>query len=128
MIWTIPIARYHNSSRSGKVEVIHPEYKLKEKVSYIDLPKRFIAGTVIFGDTEECAENVRATLAGQGNKRSVTTNRFGDFEFEGLEANQEFSVTLEHPGCAPQTLKAQTKVDYYLGEIFLQRSSKKPKK
>ena len=34
----------------------------KEKVRYIGLPKRFIAGSVVFGDTDECAEGVKVTL------------------------------------------------------------------
>ena len=107
--------------KAGKVETLLPEYKMGQKVRYIGLQKTFIAGTVVFGDTEECAENVHATLMGQGDKRTVMTNRFGDFEFEGLEANQEFSVALEHPGYAPQTLQVQTKMDHYMGEIFLKK-------
>ena len=110
---------------SGKVEVIHPEYKLKERVSYIGLPKRFIAGTVVFGDKDECAGNVRVTLAGQGDKQTMATNNFGDFEFEGLEADQEFSVKIEHPGYTRQSFKVQTKVDVYLGEILLKRKAQK---
>jgi hypothetical protein len=107
---------------SGKVEVIHPEYKLKEKVGYIGLPKRFIAGTVAFEDKNECAGNVLVTVAGQQDRQTMTTNNFGDFEFEGLEADQEFSVKIEHPGYTPQSFKVQTKTDVYLGEVFLSRS------
>jgi Fe-S-cluster-containing dehydrogenase component len=109
---------------SGKAEVIHPEYGLKEKVSYVGLPKRFIAATVIFGDKDECAGNVNITLTGQGGKQTSATNNFGDFEFEGLEADQQFSVKVEHPGYTPQSFKVQTKADVYLGEIFLKRSRK----
>lgn len=104
---------------SGQVEVIHPEYALKETVGYIGLPKRFIAGTVVFGDKDECAGNVTVTLAGQGEEYNITTNTFGDFEFEGLEADKEFSVTIEHQAYAPIVLKVQTKRDIYLGDIIL---------
>ena len=41
---------------SGKTEVMHPEFGLKEKVTYIKLPKKFVAGTVIYGDMEEVAK------------------------------------------------------------------------
>jgi hypothetical protein len=54
----------------------------------------------------------------------MATNRFGDFEFEGLEADQEFSVKIEHPGYSPQSFKVRTKADVYLGETFLERSGK----
>jgi len=109
---------------SGKAEVIHPEYGLKEKVSYIGLPKRFIAGTVVFGDKDDCAGKVSVTLTGKGAKQTGVTNNFGDFEFEGLEADREFSVKIEHPGYSRKSFKIQTKADVYLGEIFLKRSRK----
>jgi len=104
---------------SNKVEALHPEYGLKEKVRYIALPKRFIAGTVVFGDKDECAENVDVTLIGDGVKQTIKTNNYGDFEFEGLPAEKEFSVKLEHPGHAPKEFTVQTKIDVYLGEIIL---------
>jgi len=104
--------------------VIHPEYKLKEKVSYIGLPKRFIAGTVVFGDKDDCAGNVSVTLTGKGGKQTGVTNNFGDFEFEGLGADREFSVRIEHPGYSRKSFKVQTKADVYLGEIFLKQSRK----
>ena len=50
---------------SGKAEVFHPEYNTKPSIYYIDLykiTKHFIAGSVIFKDTDECAENVKVTL------------------------------------------------------------------
>ncbi|HJX02963.1 MAG TPA: 4Fe-4S dicluster domain-containing protein, partial [Dehalococcoidia bacterium] len=46
----------------GNAETLHPEYGMGEKVAYIGLPKRFITGSVIFGDTDECAENVNILL------------------------------------------------------------------
>jgi len=104
---------------SGKVEILHPEYEMKEKVTYIDLPKRFIAGSVVFGDKDECAENVSVTLTGEGEKKTVKTNNYGDFEFEGLPVDKEYSVRIEHPGYKPQEFEVKTKVDVYLGDIIL---------
>ena len=86
---------------SGKAEVIHPEYKLIEKVSYIGLPKRFIAGSVVFGDKDECAGNVSVTLTGQGGKQTGVTNNFSDFDFEGVKEDQKFSIKIEHPNYPP---------------------------
>ena len=45
--------------RSGGLrvtEVMHPEYAMGEKVTYRDLPKKFVAGTVIYGDVDEVAK------------------------------------------------------------------------
>jgi hypothetical protein len=89
------------------------------------IPRRFIAGTVIFKNKDKCAENVKVTLSGRGEKQTLRTNNFGDFEFEGLDEGEEFNVKIEHPGYMPQSFKVQTKLDVYLGEILLRPSSKK---
>ena len=104
---------------SGKTEVLHPEYGLQEKVRYIGLPKRFVAGSVVFGDTDECAEGVKVTLTAEGEKKTVLTNNFGDFEFENLAIDQEYTVKVEAPGYKSQTFKVKTNIDVYLGDIFL---------
>jgi len=52
-------------------------------------------------------------------KQTIKTNNYGDFEFEGLPAEKEFSVKLEHSGYAPKEFTVQTKIDVYLGEIIL---------
>ena len=104
---------------SGKAEVLHPEYGMKEKVSYVGLPKRFIAGTVIFGDTEKCAENVLVIVAGNGVETTSKTNNYGDFEFEGLEPEKGYLVKIEHSGYRSKNFNVQTKGDVYLGEIVL---------
>lgn len=105
---------------SDKTEAIHPEYGLREKVRYIGLPRRFIAGSVVFKDTDECAEGVKVALTAEGEKKTVLTDNFGDFEFEGLAADKEFKVKVEAPGYKSRTFKAKTNVDVFLGEIFLQ--------
>jgi ferredoxin len=104
---------------TGKAEIIHPEYGLNEKVSYIGLPKRFIAGTVIFGDKDECAENVSVTLINAKEKKTIKTNNYGDFEFEGLPSNEEYVIKIEHTKYKSKEFNIQTKVDIYLGEVIL---------
>ena len=104
---------------SGKAEILHPEYEMKEKVTYIGLPKRFVAGSVVLGDKDECAENVSVTLTGEGEKKTVKTDNYGDFEFEGLPEDREYSVKIECPGYKPEEFSVKTKVDVYLGDIIL---------
>ncbi len=109
--------------KERKAEALHPEFGLKPNVYYIGLPKRFVAGTVVFGDSDECAENVSIALTAQGSKKTIKTNNYGDFEFEGLEADKKFTVKLEHPGYAPQEIKVKTKKDLYLGDIVLTKAN-----
>jgi Fe-S-cluster-containing dehydrogenase component len=104
-------------------ESLHPEYQLNEKVRYIGLPKRFIAGSVIFKDTDECAEGVKVTLTGEGDKKTVLTNNYGDFEFEGLPADKEYTVKVEARGYKSQEFNVKTNIDVYLGDIFLAKTA-----
>jgi len=116
-----PSSEVAKLAASGKVEILHPEYDMKEKVSYIGLPKRFVAGAVVFGDKDECAEGVTVTLSGGGETKTVKTDNFGDFEFEGLPEDTAYTVKVEYADYKPQVLKARTKIDVYLGDIILNK-------
>lgn len=108
--------------KEGKVEDLHPEYGLVTRVKYIGLPKLFIAGTVIFGDTDECAEGVRVVLESSQIKETTATNNFGDFEFEGLNPG-DYCIKFEYQGYYPQTINVNLVRDAYIGEIILQRKN-----
>ncbi|MBP1707253.1 MAG: bthL [Chloroflexi bacterium] len=106
---------------SGKTERMHPEFKLKEKVTYLGLPKRFVAGAVVFGDIRECAEGVAVTLKSDNDMKTTQTDNYGDFEFEGLPENVKYFITLESPQYKPVQIAVNTNNDRYLGEIVLER-------
>jgi Fe-S-cluster-containing dehydrogenase component len=106
---------------SGKTEALHPEYGLNEKVRYINLPKKFVAGTVIYGDIDECAVGLTVKLSSNGTTREAKTNDFGDFEFEGLADNEAYTLKIEAPGYQSRTVEAKTLKDVYLGEIILSK-------
>jgi Fe-S-cluster-containing dehydrogenase component len=106
----------------GGAEVLHPEYGLRGNVWYVNMPKRFIAGSVVFGDTDKCAAGVTVNLSGNGVSRSALTNGFGDFEFEGLEKQREYVLEFEHPGYLTHEVRASTLIDNYVGDVVLQRS------
>lgn len=106
---------------TGKAEVLHPEYAMQERVTYIGLPKRFVAGSVVFGDTDACGENVSVTLSGDGEKKITKTDNYGDFEFEDLLEDKEYAIRIEHPGYKSQELNVHTKIDVYLGDVILTR-------
>lgn len=109
---------------SGNLEVLHPEYGMKDKVLYTGLPKKFIAGAVVFGDTDECAEGAAVTLSGDGTEKMVKADNYGDFEFEGLPDDREYTITIKHRGYKSQKLQAYTRNDVYLGDIVLQRTNR----
>jgi Fe-S-cluster-containing dehydrogenase component len=112
---------------SGKTEPLREEYRMGEKIRYIGLPKRFIAGSVVFKDTDECAEGVKVTITREGEKKTGLTNNYGDFEFEDLPSDKTYAVKVEAPGYRSQTLDAKTNIDIFLGDIFLTRTASRKK-
>jgi Fe-S-cluster-containing dehydrogenase component len=113
---------------SGQTEAMHPEYGLLEQVRYIGLPKKFVAGTVILGDIDEVAKGATVIISGNGETRETRTNGFGDFEFEGLADNQDYTVNVEADGYKAKSVKARTLKDIYLGEIIIQKINEGNKK
>jgi Fe-S-cluster-containing dehydrogenase component len=106
---------------SPEAEIMHPEYDLDEKVHYIGLPKRFVAGTVVLSDIDECAVNAEVTLSGNGQKKMVRTDGFGDFEFEGLPADTEYAIQISYPGYKSKDIATNTRIDISLGGIILDK-------
>jgi Fe-S-cluster-containing dehydrogenase component len=103
-------------------EVYHPEYGTKPVVIYVGVPKRFVAGEVVRDDVRgECAEGVLVRLEGGGVRRETRSDSYGDFEFEGLEKNTAYTVTVELEGYVPRVFEIVTNKDVNLGEIVLER-------
>jgi hypothetical protein len=93
-------------------------------VYYVDLfrvTRKFIAGTVVFKDTDDCAEGVTATLEVNGKSVLTRTNNYGDFEFDGLNTGK-YLVKLEYPGYVPKSIPVNLTANNYLGNIFLTKS------
>jgi len=106
---------------TGTTEVLHPDYGMNEKVRYISLPRKFIAGTIIYGDVDEVAVGLAITLIGDKVSRMAVTNGFGDFEFEGLPDNADYTVKVEAPKYKARSVKVKTAKDIYMGEIVLKK-------
>ena len=114
------------AAAGARLEVLHPEYGLEEKVGYVGVPKAFVAGAVVFGDKDECAAGVTVTLEGGGNgasaaKQTTQTDPFGDFEFEGLPENTSYKVKIAAPGYKAQEFAVRTGASVYLGDIVLDK-------
>jgi tetrathionate reductase subunit B len=101
----------------AEAEILHPEYGLKPRVYYLNLPKRFIAGTVYDPGAEEVITGATCTLSGDGTG-TATTDGFGDFWFEGLKVGT-FSVKIEAAGKTKTIDAINTEKDVNLGDIAL---------
>jgi NAD-dependent dihydropyrimidine dehydrogenase PreA subunit len=83
------------------LEVYRPELGTAARVYYKNLhrwTKAFVAGSIVFEDTAECAEGVAITVKSRGeNVAEATTNNFGDFKIDRLEPG-EYSLSLVASG------------------------------
>ena len=70
---------------TAKAEVWKPELKAEPRVYYLNLPRKFIAGTVYDPVEEEVVIGATCTLTpASGAKKTIATDNYGDFWFEGL--------------------------------------------
>jgi Fe-S-cluster-containing dehydrogenase component len=105
----------------AKAEVLKPEAKAKPKVYYLNIPKKFVAGTVYDPVEKEVIIGATCTLSADGNKLTAETDSFGDFWFEGLQEDV-YSLKIEAKGFAAKTIDSISTVkDVNLGDIPLAR-------
>jgi tetrathionate reductase subunit B len=103
-----------------KAEVLKPELGAKPRVYYLNIPKKFIAGTVYDPVEKEVIIGATCTLteAHGGKVYTAKTDNFGDFWFEGLKEGK-FSLTIAK-GKKTKTFKSlSTEKDVNLGDIPL---------
>jgi len=105
----------------AKAEVLKPELNAKPRAYYLNMPKKFIAGTVYDPIKEEVIIGATCTLTGPkaGTATTVTTDAFGDFWFHGL-ADGDYDLTIQAKGFAAKSLaKINTEKDVNLGDVPL---------
>lgn len=106
----------------AKAEVLKPESGTKPRVYYLNIPKKFVAGTVYDPAEKEIVEGAVCTLTdGKGGTWTTTTDGFGDFWFRGLEVGT-YQLTIKADGFAAKTLTdISTEKDVNLGDIPLSK-------
>jgi tetrathionate reductase subunit B len=92
----------------------------KPRVYYKGIPKNFIGGTLYDPETKEIVEGATLTLSGpKGQTSTTTSNGWGDFWFEDLEAGT-YSLVIQasgYPDKSITAINAQESVN--LGDIPL---------
>ena len=107
--------------------MLKPESKTKPRVYYLNIPKKFIAGTVYDPIEKEVVIGATCTLSGPkaGKTMTATTDGFGDFWFHGL-ADGNYNLTIAAKGFAAKSFnKLNTEKDINLGDIPLDKVGKK---
>jgi hypothetical protein len=81
-----------------------------------------VVGEVSFGDqTQVPAAGIKVTLRHRDRVLTTVTDSFGDFEFDGLEADAEYLLKIEHSGYRPHELYLRARADLDLGTLILDR-------
>jgi Fe-S-cluster-containing dehydrogenase component len=100
---------------------LHPEYGCKDRVLYLNVPGKFVAGTVVYSDTDECAKGVKVALKGDGLSQNTVTDGFGDFWFDHLSAKLDLVLEMEVNGYKKMSKKIRTQNDMNVGTLFLEK-------
>jgi NAD-dependent dihydropyrimidine dehydrogenase PreA subunit len=99
--------------------VLNPEFGANPLVFYIGLPKTFIAGALV-DSKGECLKGADVTLkdTASGKTTSTKSDAFGDFWFDGLDANKTYEVAISAAG-KTKTISVSLDTDKDLGDIQL---------
>jgi tetrathionate reductase subunit B len=103
-----------------QAETMLPELGAKPRVYYLNIPKKFISGTIYDPVEKEVVEEATCTLTEikTGKKYTATTDGFGDFWFERLGVGT-FSLNIEKDGKTKKIDSISTGKDVNLGDIPL---------
>lgn len=115
-----PTSEVAKAVAEGRTEAYRPEFGTAPSVLYMGIPKLFVAGEVLLEDEPgECAQGVSILLSANGVTLETASNSYGDFEFEGLDKNVTYEMTVEKEGYQPFTTAFLLKTDVNFGEIIL---------
>jgi len=107
------------------LQVYRPDLVADARVYYknFDLwTKSFIAGSVVFADTDECAEGAKVTLKSGGTTvAEAATDNFGDFLIDGLELAKDYEVAVTTGGYKPVARAVSLDKSLNIGSIFLEK-------
>jgi len=103
-----------------KAEVMLPEKGSQPRVYYLNIPKKFIAGTVYDPIKKEIIKSAVCTLIpAKGKKLHTETDGFGDFWFKNLEIG-DYVLEIKAQGFKDKTITSiNTEKDVNLGDIAL---------
>ena len=106
----------------SKAEQLPAVEGLGAKVYYLQLPKRFVAGSVIDFAADEVVIGAAVQIDGKaGFSATLETDELGDFKFDQIPAD-EYSLTITAQGYQPLTVSADLRQqDLSLGDLGLER-------
>lgn len=113
---------------SASFDVLRPEHGAEPTVYWRNLPKPWIAGTLIDRGRDEVIADATVIAVDLVESRSITirTDAFGDFRIAGLSSGRKYRLEIYKDGYQPFRTVATTDGDQDLGEIALNPESTRP--
>ncbi len=97
---------------------------LKPLITYLNVPEMLVAGTIFCPDVKEVAKGAKVTLSGNGYVKSFNANGFGDFEFENMPKDKEYTLRVELTGYEPWETRLTTNEHWVEGNIQLTKQKR----
>lgn len=119
-------AQMEEMAQSEGLEAYRAELGTKPRVLYKNLyrwDKAFIAGSVAYGDTDECADGATASVKrddapiGEG-----VTNNYGEFIVDGLQPGASYEVTIESAGYKAYATTVTLDESLNIGLVMLEKA------
>ena len=111
-------------SRLIAANKVTPWKGLAGSVVHLNIPQRFLAGTVAYPkELEEVCigAKVKIVCTETGETRETETNWAGDYEFEDLPEGKTWTVEITFPGFRPAVYEGErTDRDHYVGITYLE--------
>ena len=92
----------------------------KGRVFYLNLPSKFVAGTVYdpVGEGSHHRRNLHADMTRTARRTPSKTDNFGDFWFNGLPDGHSYSLKIEKDAAHEDDRRASARgLDVNLGDI-----------
>jgi len=107
------------------LEAYRPELGTRPRVYYKNLyrwTKAFVAASVVYKDTDECAEGAVAVVELDGKKvGKAVANNYGDVLVDELEPGRQYTLTISAEGYKPVSVGVDLPASRTLEPVFLEK-------
>ena len=107
------------------LETYQAQLASKPHVYYQNLykwTKAFLAASVVYKDTDECAEGAKVTVYASGAKAGEgVVNNYSEFLVDQLDPDKEYLVSVAAPGYEAYSAAVRVGKSLNLGTILLER-------
>jgi len=110
------------AEKGGELESYKGELGTRPSVKYLNLPKPFLTGEIVYKEDGNCAEGIPVKLTAQstGAVAAACSDFFGNFKFRALAYNEFYSLKIDLPEYKPVEMELRVNAAKDLGVIYLE--------